>query len=41
MVALMPAKKNCVTYLTKTVNYLHAVKIHEILLKKYIYSKKN
>ena len=41
MVALVPAKKNCITYLTKTVDYLHAVKIHEILPKKYIFSKKN
>ena len=36
----MPVKKNCVKYLTKTVNCLHAVKINEILLKKYIFSKK-
>ena len=41
MVALIPVEKNCVKYLTKTVNCLHAVKILKILLKKYIFSKKN
>ena len=29
-------KKNCVKYLTIVVNCLHAVKIHEILMKKCI-----
>ena len=37
----MPVKKSCVKYLTKTVNCLYAVKIYEILLKKYIFGKKN
>ena len=36
----MPVKRNCVKYLTKTVNCLHAVKIDEIRLKKYIFSEK-
>ena len=36
----MSVKKNCVKYLTIIVNCLHAVKIHEILMKKYIFSKK-
>ena len=37
----MPVKKNCVKYLTIIANCLHAVKIHEILMKKYIFSQKN
>ena len=40
MVALMPVRKNCVKYLTAIVNCLHGVKILEILMKKYIFSKK-
>ena len=40
MVALMPVRKNCVKYLTPIVNCLHVVKILEILMKKYIFSKK-
>ena len=40
MVALMPVKYNCVKYLTTVVNYLHAVKIPQILKKKYIFSEK-
>ena len=40
MVALMPVRKNCVKYLTAIVNCLHVVKILEILMKKYIFSKK-
>ena len=36
----MPLKKNCVKYLTIIVNCLHAVKIFQILMKKYIFSKK-
>ena len=40
MVALMPVKDNCVKYLTSIVNYLHAVKILQIHMKKYIFSEK-
>ena len=36
----MPVRKNCVKYLTAIVNCLHGVKILEILMKKYIFSKK-
>ena len=40
MVALMPLKKNCVKYQTIIVNYLHAVKILEVFMEKYIFNKK-
>ena len=36
----MPIKDNYVEHLTIIVNYLHAVKILQILMKKYIFSKK-
>ena len=39
MVALMPVKDNCVKYLTTMVNYLHAVKILQLLMKKYIFRR--
>ena len=40
LVALMPVKGKFVKYLTAIVNYLHAIKILQILMKKYIFSKK-
>ena len=36
----MPVKGKFVKYLTAIVNYLHAIKILQILMKKYIFSKK-
>ena len=35
----MPVKDNCVKYLTTMVNYLHAVKILQLLMKKYIFRR--
>ena len=40
MVALMPVNKNCAKYLTIIVNCLHAVKVLQILMKKYIFSER-
>ena len=40
MAALMPVRNNYVKYLTIIVHCLHAVKILEILMEKYIFNKK-
>ena len=40
IVALMPVRKKCVKYLSTIVYCLHAVKILEVFIKMYIFSKK-
>ena len=40
MIVLMPVIKNCVKYLITIVYCLHAVKILEVFIKMYIFSKK-